>query len=431
MRIRRTMATVGAAALTLAGMVVLGDPASAGHVSCGAVITQSITLDNNLTNCPGDGLRIQGSNIVVNLAGRTISGRASTNTTPLEQAGIRLMNVTGVTVTGGTITNFDAGVVIGRGSGNTITRLQVLANINHSTLTGTLNPCDLGDGILALDSDNNTIRNNVAEHNGPFSGISLVGDSDGNRVSHNLVRLQDVDNTHPNFVTPQRPAGNGPCGPFTPPAGTVGAPNQDIGIRIEGPGADNNRVEYNQVADNMVFGITIHGNVCHPPGNVFPPQPNNGNNVISRNIVTGNGFGGAPPATPLGQGDGIAVVVQGPDAIVCVAFANSILQNIVTGNAGHGILLGGRGSHSNTINGNTVRNNGRDGIRVTGPGGPGSRCGVVLTSPCPGAINNTLVGNNGAGNVEHDADDRNPACDNNRWRNNSFGTVFQGCERNG
>ena len=80
-RIRRTMATVGAAVLTLAGMAVLGDPASAQHIRCGAIITQSVTLDTNLTNCPGDGLVIQGSNIVVNPAGSTNSGIASTNTT--------------------------------------------------------------------------------------------------------------------------------------------------------------------------------------------------------------------------------------------------------------------------------------------------------------------------------------------------------------
>ena len=435
-QIRRTMTALAAGALALTATVVLGEPAGATHVSCGQVVTQSITLDSDLTNCQGDGLRVQGSNIVIDLAGHTISGRSSTNTTTQEQAGIRLMNVTGVTVRNGTITNFDAGVVIGRGSGNTITGLQVHNNINHSTLTGVTTPCDLGDGIVAFDSDNNTIRSNVAQQNGPFSGISLVGDSDGNLVQNNIAQLQNVDNSHPNFVTEERPFGNGPCGPFVPGVGNVGAVRQGVGIRIEGPGADNNRVEGNHASQNDAFGILLHGYVCHPLPNT-PQQAgqNNGNNVISRNNVVSNGFnaqlGGGPTL-----GDGIAIPAQGPDAVVCVAHTNSVLQNTVTSNARHGIALGGRGTHDNNISGNVVRSNGAatpsgDGINVAGPGGPQSRCGEVLTTPCPGAVNNRLIGNVGQSNAEHDGHDGNPGCDNNLWRNNSFRTVFRGCERNG
>ena len=436
MKLRKIVGAASAGAVALGGMVALGQPATANHVSCGAVITQSITLDSDLTNCQGDGLRVQGSNIVIDLGGRTISGRSSTNTTPDEQVGIRLMNVTGVTVRNGTVTNFDAGVAIGRGSGNTITRLRVLSNINHSTLTGVRTECNFGDGIVALDSDNNNIQSNVAQHNGPYGGITIVGDSDGNRIQGNATRFQDVDNQHPNFVTSERPAGNGPCGPFVPTQGTVGAVRQDVGIRVEGPGADNNRVESNQVYDNDAFGITIHGYVCHPENAVpplsLPPQPNNGGNVVSRNTVVGNGFRAAIPTAPS-LGDGISIPAQGPGNVVCVAHSNSVLENVVTGNARHGIALGGRGTHNNNINGNMVRNNGAagpgDGINVAGPSG--GACGEPFVSPCPGAVNNTLIGNTGSGNSEHDGHDGNPGCDNNAWRNNSFVTVLQGCERNG
>ncbi|HEX2041489.1 MAG TPA: NosD domain-containing protein [Acidimicrobiales bacterium] len=434
-RLQRAVALLGAAGLAAAGMIGLGQPAGANHVACGSVITQSVTLDSNL-NCPGNGLIVQASNITVDLGGRTLRGRTDTNTTPNEFVGIRLMNVTGVTVRNGTITNFDAGVAIGRGSGNTITGLRLHGNINHSTLTGTLNPCDFGDGIVAFDSDNNVIRNNRATHNGPYGGITLVGDSDGNLVSANVASTQDVDNAHPNFVTEQRPFGNGPCGPFVPTAGDVGAVRQGIGIRVEGPGADNNRVEGNQATANDAFGITIHGYICHPAqGTQQQPQPNNGNNVIARNNVVGNGFraqlGGAPT-----RGDGISIPSQGPDVVVCTAHSNSVLQNTVTGNARHGIALGHRGPLNTTINGNIVRNNGAagpgDGINIGGPStAPPPGCGEVFTHPCPGGLNNTLRGNIGSRNSEHDGHDGNPGCDNNLWRNNSFGTVFRGCERNG
>ena len=428
-RIRRTMIAATAGLLAMGGMIVIGEPASAAHVSCGAVITQDTTLDSDLLNCPSDGLLVQGSNITIDLAGHTLSGRSSTNTTPMEQAGIRLMNVTGVVVKNGTITNFDAGVVIGRGSGNSIQNLVLRRNINHSTLTGTINPCNLGDGIVAFDSDNNRIRNNRAVHNGPFSGISLVGDSDGNVVLDNTTRLQDIENAHPNFVTEARPFGNGPCGPFVPGVGNVGAVRQGVGVRVEGPGANNNRVESNQVNNNDAFGILIHGYVCNPlPGTPQQAGENNGNNVVIRNNVVANGFsaqlGGGPTI-----GDGIGIPAQGPDAVVCTSHTNSVLLNTVTANARHGIHLAHRGTHDNNISRNIVRDNGVDGIRVEGPR-PDSSCGNPLTTPCPGAINNRLVDNVGSGNGEHDAHDGNEACDNNRWRNNAFETVFQGCERN-
>ena len=435
MRVRKIVGVASVTAMALASMVVLGEPAGANHVSCGAVVTQSITLDSNLTNCPGDGLRVQASNITIDLGGHTISGRTDTNTTPNEFVGIRLMNVTGVTVRNGTVTNFDAGVVIGRGSGNTVSRLRVVRNINHSTLTGTINPCNFGDGIVALDSHNNTIEGNVAQGNGPYGGITLVGDSDGNQVLSNMTVQQNVDNAHPNFVNPDRPNGNGPCGPFVPTAGTVGAIRQGVGIRVEGPGADNNRVMGNHSSSNDAFGITIHGYICHPAeGTQQQVQPNNGGNIISRNNVASNGFnaqlGGAPT-----QGDGIAIPAQGPDIVVCTAHSNRVTSNTVTANARHGIALGHRGPLNTTISGNIVRNNGvarpGDGINLGGPGNATSRCGEVLTTPCPGAQNNTLIGNIGSGNSEHDGHDGNPGCDNNLWRDNTFGTVFRGCERNG
>ncbi len=438
-RIRSLATGFVVALLTLGGTAVIGSPASAGHLTCGSTVTASTTLDSDLLNCPGNGLIVTASNIVLDLGGRTISGRTDTNTTANEFAGIRLRQVNNVTVRNGTITNFDAGIVLGGGSGNTLTGLFIHRNINHSTLTGTINPCDLGDGIVAFSSDNNTISRNRLMHNGPYSGVSLVDDSDNNLIIDNVAAYQDVDNAHPNFVTAQRPAGNGPCGPFIPGVGDVGAPRQDVGIRVEGPGADNNRVERNQVLENDVFGITIHGYVCHPENRVpppapgtFPPQPNNGGNVIVGNNVVRNGFQGAPPATEPNLGDGISIPAQGPANTVCVAWGNSVLNNTVTSNARWGITLGGRGTHDNTINGNIVRGNGRDGIRVAGPTA-NATCGEGPLTPgvCPGAVNNTLIGNIGTANVRHDGRDENPNCDANQWRNNQFNTVFQGCERNG
>ncbi len=423
-RVRRTVAALATGMLTLAGMIVFGDPATANHLDCGSVVTSSVTLDRDLGPCDGEGLVVQGSNITLNLGGHTLTGNNTANFGVEEQAGIHLIGASRVTVRNGTVRNFDAGVVIDGGSGNTVTAVLAQDNANHVVHTGALNPCEFADGILILDSSNNRIQGNRAIHNGPFGGIDIVGNSDGNVVTGNISNLNNIPNFHPSLISEENEEGLGPCGPFAL-GGTIGRRNQGIGIRIEGPGSDNNRVEGNTVRDNILYGIAIHGYVCHPPG-PFPPQPNNGGNTIRRNIAIHNGYAG-----PDEFGDGIGVLSQGPATIVCVAFGNSILQNTSIDNAGYGIFLGGRGSHSNDISGNVVRDNGFDGIRVTGPGGPTSRCGVVLTTPCPGAVNNTLRGNVGSGNEGFDARDNNPNCDNNAWRNNRFGTVFRGCERNG
>ena len=441
MRFRSVLGVAAVAALTLVGTTGVVPAASqpTETVTCGQNVNHSLVVANNIGPCTGDGLVITTSGITVDLGGHTVTGNNRNNRTPAEQVGVHLMNASNVTVRNGTIANFDAGVAVEGGGSNTIQSLYVHDNINHSATTGTFNQCNFGDGIVLDSSSNNRVTLNRAVYNGPFAGITLLDNSDDNVVTRNQAVNQTVSNVNPAFVSPDNPEGLGPCGPFTE-AGTVGRPHQDIGIRIEGPGADRNRVDSNQVVGNQLDGITIHGYICHPPGG-RPSQPNNGGNVISNNSVQRNGF-----AAPNETQDGIAILSQGPATVVCVAFGNSILGNISVGNARHGIFLGGRGSHDNNVSNNVVRNNGfgctgptfspsgqpscgpGDGIFVTGPGNATSSCGPgTLVRPCPGAINNRFVGNTGSGNAEHDGHDANPNCDNNLWQGNRFGTVNQAC----
>ncbi len=122
------------------------------------------------------------------------------------------------------------------GSGNTVRHVTALNNIND--FGG--RPCTLGDGFALANSDNNTITQSEAIHNGPFGGISLVGDSDNNVITHNLVRDSNIVST-----------------------GTSGCGNtrQNEGIRIEGPGAEGNRIE-----NNRVLGSLLAASACTAPG---------------------------------------------------------------------------------------------------------------------------------------------------------------------
>ena len=325
-RFRRVLGGTSVLALLLS-LTALASPAAATHVQCGDVITESITLDSDLGPCPGDGLVIAADNVTLDLGGHTIFAANGEG----DNAGIRLRNVTGATVQNGTVTGFDAGVVIGRGGGNTVRYLTVVDNIND--MLGP--PCLLGEGIAILDSSNNTITRNAIIHNGPFGGVSVVGDSDANAIIRNEI--------HDNNVRGR--AGSG-----------CGRADQDEGVRIEGPGADNNIVDRNNVSGSLLAGIGIHGYVCSPGPGEELEVPNTGN-VVTRNVVTG---------TAGSLSHGIAILQQGPADVVCPAFASTIERNTVTGNEGDGIFVSAN-SFDNQINRNLVEQNQGSGVYLAGP----------------------------------------------------------------
>jgi len=332
MRFRRIIGTVGAAiTLVVTGMVSAG-PAQAAVLACGSTVSQSTTLTANVGPCAGgDGLVITASNITLNLNGFKVIGKKHAG----DAAGVRLANVTGVTVRGGTVQGFDAGVAIFGGSGNTVTNLTVKENVNDYQGGA----CDLGDGISMTNSDNNTISANRVANNGPYGGITLIADSDGNQIKNNTVVGHNIRSI----------SGSG-CGNTT----------QDEGIRLEGPGANNNIVNNNSVTQSLLSGIGVHGNVgCRNN----PPQPRdtapNDFNSITNNTVTAT--------AGAGESDGIKVLEQGPfGTVVCAAANTTITGNNSSNNERNGIEIPAT-SVNNTVNKNTVNFNGVDGIHLGGP----------------------------------------------------------------
>src|SRR6476661_7016586 len=104
------------AIVALGALSVSTSPALARTVSCGDTITANTTLHRDLTNCSGNGLVIGADNIRLDLSGHTIDGNAADEVCPVgvdfcddgvnNAAGHR-----GVTIAGGTIQEFDVGVV--------------------------------------------------------------------------------------------------------------------------------------------------------------------------------------------------------------------------------------------------------------------------------------------------------------------------------
>lgn len=402
--------------------------ASAGPaVKCGQVITSNTKLTKNVGPCAGNGIVVKRSNITLNLNGFKVYASNG----PEETVGILLPGVRSTTVKNGTVQGFDAGIALMGGSKNTITGIAARDNINDNIASDNPdNECTYGDGITATNSDGNRIRKNSLIHNGPFSGISLVEDSDNNLVKQNVV----TNNNVPNEDAAPGIQGNGECGsPFSRPV-------QDIGIRVEGPGANDNTVEKNRVINSAIGGITIHGYQFNPPpspgGTQRPPDSPNTGNLISKNYVADTGKE-TYKVDPLA--DGIGVLRQGPGGVVGVSQDNTIAKNTVVNSFRHGIFLGdprcglvgppGQRVQScqpgpfggTTVTKNVVQDSLFDGIRVAGPAtSPGSE-------GSPGSINNTLSRNTADHNGEHDGHDDNAGCDNNAWLKNKFDFVNQQC----
>lgn len=449
-RFPRAVGGVSVLALLLT-LTSLAPPAGALHEAPSAclVVTEDTTLTADIGPCATNGIVVVADDVTLDLGGNTVFA----DNGPEETVGILLAGVTGVTVRNGTVEGFDAGVAIIGGGGNTIRNLNVLNNVNDfmepfDPRDPDLTPeqlrlvlCDYGDGITTSDSDNNVIEHNLVVGNGPYSGISLVGDSDGNLVQKNRVQDNNILNGpavdeegNPIFVDSRRfldeeeeipnpdfgrhvsadsegaEQVNAMCGAVAPgsPGMSRGREVQNIGIRIEGPGADDNVIENNKVDNSALVGISIHSYVCTPPpGFETGAQDPNTGNLITKNDVRRTG---AETFEIDSFADGIASLAQGPiGRVTCTSPDNTIVKNRSTDNLRHGISLG-RTVSDTTVNDNQVMNNAADGIRVE-----------------DGAVNNTLHGNKGLKNAEHDGHDGNEDCDNNSWVNNKFFTVNQPC----
>ncbi len=458
-KFKRLTGALAATGLGLSGLALAASPAGAMHNSqppC-MTITQNTTLTGNVGPCSGHGIVIAADNVTLDLNGFTVQGQQ----TPMEQAGVFFDNVSGSTVKNGTVTGFDAGVYIEGGGGNTVTGITATNNVNDKMepidpftirtpgQTTPLTPqqqhdidlvtCELGDGITTFDSDNNVISNNTVTGNGPLSGISLVGDSDGNLVSKNEVHENDLTNNgvvdaagNPVFVVNNRhvPAGTpGATRPQSMCGGTaIGTPGmsrgrevQSVGIRIEGPGANNNVIDKNTVTKSALAGIAIHSHIQNPAAPNVPAQQPNTGNVISKNSVSQTGV----DTVQLDSfADGIASLSSGPIGTVTMPpFNNTFEKNVSFNNMRHGLALHTL-TTGNVVDKNTVYGNGGSGIFVANR-----------------ATNNTLTKNQGWGNAtrpnavvtsgqnvpQFDGNDANPACDNNNWSGNQFVTYDEPC----
>jgi len=228
-------------------------------------------------------------------------------------------------VTGGTVTGFDAGVAVLGGSRNVLTRLVIRDNIGSFT-------ADFCDGVFIMNSADNLVSGSHISHNGPCEGVGIFGSASiGDEIQGNVIENQNL-----------------PRNPSDPTIST------DFGINL-GMGFDtwpsHVTVKGNVVRNNAGDGIVA----CSQFGNPCVST----DDLIEGNVVQRNGFYfGAQTVLRQDGGDGIrlsAVANTGQRSDFTVATRITVKNNIVTGNAAHGIFVS---TQQNAIVGNhSVDNN--------------------------------------------------------------------------
>lgn len=310
-RMRMVIVVIGALALLaseLAPAAAAGPPAA---VACGTTITRSTVLHDDIGPCPGDGIIVGADHITLNLNGHRIMGSEG----PVDGAGVYVLGRSGVTVTNGTVSDFEMGVAIEGGENNTVVRITARDNYGQSgTSRG-------GDGIAILSSSRNRILGNQAINNGPFSGIGIYSrvDNDHPRETSgpstdNLIANNEVlDNTRSRSGVPEH--------------------TDNDGIRLEN-GGERNRILDNVVRGNGLDGIAVFAD--------------NFDHIIRGNTVSDNGFF----RQSARRGSGIIVFNRSQRI--------TVENNTVTGNADNGISIRGPLPFGNGIPGathNVIRNN--------------------------------------------------------------------------
>ncbi|MCA1694764.1 MAG: right-handed parallel beta-helix repeat-containing protein, partial [Actinobacteria bacterium] len=230
-------------------------------LACGKVITQSTTLGTDIGPCYHDGVIVKADNITLDLGGKRVF--SFSRPSDGNAAGIRLPMRTGVTVKNGTVSGFDAGVVLHGGGSNTLTNLTLKDNIGPDTVTTTL-----GDGIFIEASAANKVINNTISHNGIFDGIGIYEPQSNSNIVENNVVEKTVG-----------PSDRGPAG-------------QGIIINGASEGATPTHIESTRVANNVVRDNASAGiaNVNHVRGSILA------------NMVVGNGA-----TNSVGNGIGVSV----------------------------------------------------------------------------------------------------------------------------
>ena len=313
-RVRRPALVAGLGLVAVAGAACGCAAEAAGPaqtVACGATLTASTTLANDLVDCPGTGLVIGADGVTVDLAGHTISG---TNAAGGE--GIASDGHSDVHVVGGRITGFRLnGVGIRGGSGNAVRGVTIrrigaggaegepvsagiaISHSPRSRVVGNDVSNDVkafqSDGVDVLDSPGALVARNRLARNS-WNGLALINSArsrvTGNTLDRNPNNGTEVNGTSDGtVVVGNRARGNAHVGVV------VGAVRH---VRVVGNAAARNDTGFLffDLNDSLIRANRSRANGA---GGLVLSGGQNGSkgDRLAANVANGNG------------GTGIAVVV--------------------------------------------------------------------------------------------------------------------------
>jgi parallel beta-helix repeat protein len=288
-------------------MVAVGSsPAAsslAAQLSCGETITADTTLDADLVGCPNHGLVIGADGITLDLGGHRIGGDgarfAGCGRRELCDVGVVNDGHDGVTITNGSVSDFDTGVLVATARRNLVAGISAsghrffgIAVADSSRMvvrdsSWNRSPAPDGDGMGVFGSHHIRITGNAFRRNAQL-GIHVVDSHDleirDNLLSHNtdMGLLMEADR---NEVRGNRCVRNGECMILGPANRNVIVGNRAFGdgrgIAVE-DGHDN-LVARNRVVRPRGEGIVV--GLERPP--VGGPD-----NVVRGNLVRGSGRDG-------------------------------------------------------------------------------------------------------------------------------------------
>jgi hypothetical protein len=337
----RAVPRVVAVVLLVAGATVVGaGPAAGRTLGCGDVITVDTKLDGDLVDCPDEGLVIGADDITLDLDGHTIDGDGiSPVSCPVagRACDVGVDNTaghSGVTIWGGSIQQFAAGVVVSGGDGNQLRQLTISQTTNEAiAVADTTNTVIVGNtmtdpgisAVVVLESSDAVVSRNAAS--GSTEEGFMIGGT-GTTVRRNVV---------------------------SDSGGGIDVFDDASGIRVE-------QNELRNVGDGVIVGVASDTVVRHNLVNSRGGGERGGFGVILDGAVRTTVDQNVVHATA----DGPAIYVAHLDAPTAPR-DNRVEQNHATSQHADGILVDPDATGT-LVSGNVTVNSGDDGVDVDAPG---------------------------------------------------------------